>query len=348
MSVLRGAIIGAGGMGKRWAPVLASNTEVSFVVWIDIDRSKAEAGVSDLGLTGVATEGDLLTALDRFGLNFVIDVTLPEQHHDITVACLEHKVAVLGEKPLAATMAEALDLVRTAEETKTLFAVSQCFRYNSGLVAFKELMEEIGGASHVNVEFYRGLHAPGFREEMESPLLLDMAVHTFDAARYIIGVEPLSVYCTEFNPPRSWYRGDACASADFEFENGARLTYQGSWCAQGFETSWESSWRGSCALGSAAWDGTSWPVAEDVASSAKGRVGKRVEAPRQSRMAGDRFYSRSDGGGDGLEASLADFVRALRTGSGPMTECHDNLRSFAMVMAAMDSSRTGRRVEVVP
>ena len=51
----------------------------------------------------------------------------------------------------------------------------------------------------------------GFREEMDSPLLVDMAIHTFDAARYVTGGDPVSVLCTEFNPPWSWYRGAASA-----------------------------------------------------------------------------------------------------------------------------------------
>ena len=50
--------------------------------------------------------------------------------------------------------------------------------------------------------------------------------------------------------------------------------------------------------------------------------------------------------GDGIAGSLADFVRALRTGAIPMNECHDNIKSFAMVTAAVESSRSGRRVAV--
>ena len=36
---------------------------------------------------------------------------------------------------------------------------------------------------------------------MDSPLVLDMAIHTFDQARFITGANPISVYCHEFNPP---------------------------------------------------------------------------------------------------------------------------------------------------
>jgi hypothetical protein len=50
--------------------------------------------------------------------------------------------------------------------------------------------------------------------------------------------------------------------------------------------------------------------------------------------------------GEGIAGSLADFVAALRSGVPPMNECHDNLKSFAMVMAALESSRRSMRVPV--
>ena len=50
--------------------------------------------------------------------------------------------------------------------------------------------------------------------------------------------------------------------------------------------------------------------------------------------------------GEDIVGSLADFVKALRTGEVPMNECHDNLASLAMVMAALESSRSGCRVAV--
>ena len=60
-------------------------------------------------------------------------------------------------------------------------------------------------------EFFKAPHFGGFREEMAHPLLVDMAIHAFDAARYLLGADPVSVYCEAFNPAWSWYAGDAAA-----------------------------------------------------------------------------------------------------------------------------------------
>jgi predicted dehydrogenase len=333
VSQLRAVLVGAGSMGRAWARTVTAHPDVALVGWVDLYTERVADGIEQLGLNDVAVEGDLSTALAELAPDFVIDVAVPEAHHDITAHCLDSKVAVLGEKPMASNLDEARDLVRRADASSTLFVVSQNRRYNAGLVAFRELTGRLGVLGQLNAEFYRAPHFGGFREEMDSPLVLDMAIHTFDAARYLVGSDPVSVYCDEFNPPWSWYRGAASAVAEFEFANGVRFSYEGSWCAQGQETSWDSSWRAVGAQGSAVWDGTGNPVAEVRPSDGDGAALERLEATPGAIA------------GEGIAGSLADFVRALRGGSDdlPMNECHDNLKSFAMVVAALESSRSGER-----
>jgi predicted dehydrogenase len=335
MKPLRAVLVGAGGMGRIWARTITENPDVSLVGWVDLVTDRVIEGVEALGLADVAVEGEVGAALVNLLPDFVVDVAVPEAHHEVTRRCLERGVAVLGEKPMAADLAEARDLVERSERSSTLFVVSQNRRYNRGLAAFKGLIaDRLGGIGYLNAEFYRGPHFGGFRDEMDSPLLVEMAVHTFDAARYITGAEPVSVSCAEFNPPWSWYRGAASAVADFEFTKGIRFSYQGSWCAEGLETSWDSCWRAVGVSGSAIWDGAGKPVAEVRPSGGEGPAFERIEAPA------------AEIAGEDVAGSLADFVKALRSGEVPMNECHDNLASFAMVMAALESSRRGCRVAV--
>jgi predicted dehydrogenase len=335
VSSLRAVLVGAGGMGRAWARVIADNPDVSLIGWVDLFTDRVGEGIASLGLSDVAVEESIEAAVARWSPDFVVDVAVPEAHHRVTGHCLQRRVAVLGEKPMAANLEEAADLVQLSERTSTLFVVSQNRRYNRGLAAFKALLaQHLGGVGHLNAEFYRAPHFGGFREQMDSPLLVDMAIHTFDAARYVTGADPVNVLCTEFNPPWSWYRGAASAVVEFEFTGGIRFSYEGSWCADGLETSWDSSWRAVGALGSAKWDGAHNPIAEVRQPGAP-------EAALEHIDVGPATIS-----GEGIAGSLADFVRALRTGETPMNECHDNIKSFAMVMAALESSRSGRRVVV--
>jgi hypothetical protein len=40
------------------------------------------------------------------------------------------------------------------------------------------------------------------------------------------------------------------------------------------------------------------------------------------------------------------MLEFLRTGRKPQCECHDNIQSLAMVFAAIESSKKGRRIPV--
>jgi predicted dehydrogenase len=332
---IRALLVGAGAMGRQWAKNLAAHGEVAIAGWVDVRPGVAAQAAEELGMEIGYTGAELERALAELRPDFLVDVTIPEAHHDVTLAALAAGVPVLGEKPMADSMARARAMVAASERANTLYMVSQSRRYNAQIQALRRLIvEHIGALGILNADFYIGAHFGGFRDEMPSPLLLDMAIHTFDAARYISGADPVAVYCEEFNPPWSWFGGAASATAIFEMSGGLRYTYRGSWCAEGRTTSWESEWRAVGSNGTATWDGHSPPVAEVVAR--RGDFLSEVEA-------------RAEPVADiapGIAGSLRDFLGALRTRATPMGECHDNIKSLAMVFAAIESSSTGRRVAV--
>jgi predicted dehydrogenase len=333
--LFRALLVGAGGMGRQWAKNLAAHEDVTIAGWVDLVPGAAAQAAHELGIDVSATGTDVEQALAELRPDFLVDVTIPEAHHDVTLAALAAGVPVIGEKPMANSMEQARAMVAASERAGKLYMVSQSRRYNAQLQALRRLIvEQIGALGILNADFYIGAHFGGFRDEMDSPLILDMAIHTFDAARYLSGADSLAVYCEEFNPPWSWYRGAASATALFEMTGGLRYTYRGSWCAEGRITSWESEWRAVGPNGSATWDGHNPPSAE-VVTKTSGFLSE-VE-PRTTAI--DDIPS-------GIAGSLRDFLHALRTGATPMGECHDNIKSLAMVFAAIESAATGRRVTI--
>ena len=282
MKTFRALLVGAGGMGQSWANNLKDCEQVETVGWVDIRPGAAQAAADKLQLSGLHAGDDLGKALAQTRPDFVVDVTIPEAHHAVTLQALAAGVPVLGEKPMADSMEHAREMVAASEKAGKLYMVSQSRRYDARIHAYRKLiLEQTGAPGILNSDFYIGAHFGGFRDEMESPLVLDMAIHTFDAARYLCGLDPVSVYCEEFNPPWSWYKGDVCATAIFEMAGGLRYTYRGSWCAEGRPTSWESEWRAVGPKGTATWDGTGGPIAQVVAKTGGffSDVEDRAEAP---------------------------------------------------------------------
>ena len=336
MTTFKALLVGAGGMGRAWGNNLKEHPEVDVAGWVDIRPGAAAEAADTLALSGLHTGEDLGKALAEIKPDFVVDVTIPEAHRDVTVQALAAGVPVLGEKPMADSMAHAREMVAASEAAGKLYMVSQSRRYDARIQAYRSLIvEQVGALGILNSDFYIGAHFGGFRDEMASVLLLDMAIHTLDAARYVSGADPISVYCEEFNPAWSWYKGDASATALFEMTGGLRYTYRGAWCSEGKNTSWEADWRAVGPNGTALWDGHGAPEA-DVVTKTGGFTSetepRTIEVPSGVR--------------GGIAGSLRDFLNALQTGATPMGECHDNIKSLAMVFAAIESSATGKRIPV--
>ena len=329
-------LVGAGGMGRAWAKNLVACDEVALAGWVDIVPDAAAKAAADLTIPNVACGTDLGRMLATVKPDFLVDVTIPEAHHDVTIQSLKAGIPVLGEKPMADSMERARAMIAASEAAGKLYMVSQSRRYDSGLAAFRKLInEQVGPLGILNSDFYIGVHFGGFRDQMASPLLLDMAIHTFDAARYLSRADPVSVYCEEFNPPWSWYKGNACATAIFEMTGGLRYTYRGSWCSDGRHTTWECDWRAVGPDGSATWDGHAPAKADHVIT----KEGFTHKTETTTAAAGKDDHL-------GIAGSLRDFLNALNTGATPMGECHDNIKTLSMVFAALESSATGKRVKV--
>lgn len=332
---LRGVVVGAGSLGPYWARELLESPDTELVGWVDLDASRARAEADAKGLATLPTGASVERMLDAQEADFVVNVTAPAAHHAVTLAALGAGVPVLTEKPLAPTLPEAVEMVAAADRAGLLLMVSQNRRYMPSLAAFRDTVARLGPLSSLTCDFYiaHREHAAPFLLTFPQPLLLDMAIHLFDGARAITGADPVSVYCESWNPPHSWFGGPAAASAVFQMSGGVRFSFDGDWSAQGFQTSWTGSWRAIGEHGSAVWDGKGAPRVEAAAGT-----GITAVTPVAERRDPSRFQ--------GLEASLADFVAALRTGRVPAGECHDNLASLAMCHAAVESAATGVPVPV--
>jgi len=332
----RAVVVGAGGISGAWFPPLQAE-KVEVVGVVDLDVARAKARIEQYHLECEASD-DLGGTLKKTRPDFVVDLTVPEAHCKVTCTALKAGCHVIGEKPMAAGMAEARRMVRASEETGRMYMVSQSRRWVSRHERISRLVAaaKLGTLTTANCDFYIGAHFGGFRAEMPSPLILDMSIHHFDLVRYMTGKDPVAVYAKEFNPVGSWYKGDVAASCVFEMTDGVIFTYRGSWCAEGCHTSWHGDWRLIGDKGTLVYERDQDPRGQ-VGSNKSGGFFRetaelKIPAPRL------KF--------EGMHAALREMLAFLRTGKKPQTECHDNIKSLAMVFGAIESSRKGRRVPV--
>ena len=308
---------------------------VEIVGLCDPELARAEERRAALGLDGATVGPDLDALLTQLRPDALFDIVVPAARHAVATTALRHGCHVLTEKPMAETLHQARDLIRTAEEADRIHAVIQNRRYHPGVRRITRLLRSgaIGDVTQIHCDFFLGPHFGGFREEMRHVLLLDMAIHTFDVGRLFAGSAPLRVWCREWNPHNSWYAHGAAALAVFEMADGATFTYRGSWCAEGLRTSWESGWRIVGSVGTLLWDGEDGITAEAVTPARDGLFAQCRPVPIPALDPADRV-----GGHRGV---IEDFVDAVRTGRPPETAGPENIKSLAMVLGAIRSAETG-------
>ena len=336
---LSAVLVGCGGISRTWLRALGELQDVRLAALVDLDLETARARADEFGLLEARVSDDLGATLDHFRPDLVFDCTVPPAHHEVTLAALQRGCHVLGEKPLADTLEHAREMLAAAEASGRLYAVMQNRRYDPNIRRLRAFLASgaIGRITTANCDFYIGAHFGGFRDHMAHVLLVDMAIHTFDAARFITRSDAIEVYCREWNPSGSWYDRDASAVAFFDMTDDVVYTYRGSWCAEGLNTTWESQWHIVGERGSVFWDGAGGFQAEVVEEAGEFRSKLRsVDVPAFDDPAK----------GMGHAGAIREFVHCVRTGCVPETVCSDNIRSLAMVFGAVESSEAGRAVAI--
>jgi predicted dehydrogenase len=340
---MRAVMVGCGAMSGVWLDAARRIDGLTVAGLVDIDVERARARATEFGLSDALIGTDAAEMMDRLGPDLLFDCVVPAARRDLALSGFGHGCHVLTEKPMADSIPHAREIIAAGKAAGRLHAVVQNRRYNPAVRRIRRFVESgaIGDVTSVHCDFFLAPHFGGFREEMEHVLLVDMAIHTFDAARYMAGATPLAVYCHEWEPKNSWYRQGSSAAAIFELSGGVVFTYAGSWCANGERTSWDSDWRIVGTKGSVLWDGEEGVTAR--IATERGEPGQRVLRAMEPVEVPPLDAEDRVGGHLGV---MADFVAAVRNGGEPETRGEDNLKSLAMVFAAVESARLGRRVTI--
>ncbi len=339
MRAFRVAVAGLGLISTEWLRSLAARDDVEVVALVDPNTAGAEAQRTAFGLT-CPVLADLATAIPRERVDLVVNLTPPALHRAVAETALAGGCDVIVEKPLAGELTDAVALVLAARATERTVAVMQNRRYHPAVRLMRDAVASgrIGTLVDVSVDMFLWHRYPNtFLTEIDSPLLRDMAIHQFDAARAISGADALTVQALEWSSPTSWMSGAAGATAAFELSNGSVFSYRGSWVAEGASTSYDGAWRVGGTQGTFIWDGAEHLRLETV---------ERPDGPYEPGVTHPVDEPVAQGDMTGHAKGLAAIFDALQAGRTPETVAHDNLLSLAMVEAAVRSSSERRTIKI--
>jgi len=184
---LRVAVIGVGHLGQHHARLFASMNDVDLVGVVDSKPGRAEDVAAKHGTQACATSGALLGRVDA------VTVAVPTVSHlEVALPFLERGVAVLVEKPLAATVADADRLIDAAARCGTTLAAGHTERFNPAVVAALPLVSDPRF-----IEVHRLGTFP--ERSLDIDVIFDLMIHDLDLLLAAVHSDVVSVEAVGVN-----------------------------------------------------------------------------------------------------------------------------------------------------
>ncbi len=134
MSKLRTAVVGAGKMGAIHSKVYSQLNESELVAVVDVQKDKADTLAAQYGCQAFTDIEALIDKVDA------VTISAPTANHlEIAKGFIENNIAVMIEKPLAANVVQAREIVELAKKHNTIVAVGHSERCNPVVQAMKRL-----------------------------------------------------------------------------------------------------------------------------------------------------------------------------------------------------------------
>lgn len=188
MSVRLG-LIGAGTIGRRHIMAIDRTAEAELAAIADPGAQARELADG----RAVPCWSDALMMLQNTELDGVIIATPTQRHHEDVLCCLAEGKHLLVEKPVAATDAQAQDIVSRAEQLGCHVLVGHQRRYYPCAAKAKEMIENgvlgrlMGMSGQWAVRKDDAYYVPEWRRLAAAGPILTNLIHEIDLLRYICG-----------------------------------------------------------------------------------------------------------------------------------------------------------------
>lgn len=332
--------IGAGGWGASWLNVVSAHPRFELVAVADLDDAARAGARTATGLSAdrcVSSLGDVV----RSGLEPEVALVAvpPPAHAAVAVQALDAGLHCLIEKPIADSTAGAAEIMAARDRSGRTAMVSQNYRFKRAPRTIRRLLREgvIGPVEAVQIGFQKSPVFEGFRMEMDEPLILDMAIHHLDHLRGTAGFEPARLRATSWNPTWSPFAGNASCLIEFESAEGAHASFTGSWASRGRHTTWDGTWEIQGERGGLRW-------ADNRVEIRFTSVFDTVFLPGAIERDGVMEVQLDVLEREERPGVLDELARALDEGRPPETCVTDNVKSLALMLAAVESAQRGGEV----
>ena len=342
MDKVRVGLIGAGSIGVRHIKAMEEVPEITLVAIADPSPAAVRIGAAQ----NIPIYPDAGAMLAQGGLDAVIIATPTERHHQDMMMALEARQTVLVEKPITATLAEADEVTRFAEQQGCHVLVGHQRRYYPCAAEAREIIAKgrIGKLMGVTGQWTTrkddDYYSAAWRRDVKAGPILTNLIHEIDLLRFICGdIATVSAEVTHHD--QEFDKEDAVAIS-MKFVNSAVGTFL-------LSDRTPTPWTWEMALG----ESVRFPKTGQNAIRFLGTDGA-LDFPNLT------LWSHADSDGDWHDEITAEQIKTpfvdayiaqcrhlcaiVRGTETPIIDARNGSKSLAATLAAASSAASGRRV----
>jgi len=348
MSRLKFAIIGCGRISYKHVEALVNNySEAVLTATCDIDINKAEDKKNEYistlnnGYKDVTAYSDYKEMLEKEDIDVVTIATESGYHAEIAIYAMKKRKHVIVEKPMALSIKDADEMIKTAHENEVKLAVCHQNRFNKPIQKLREAVEGrkfgklINGTARIlwnrNMGYY---HQAPWRGtwDLDGGTLMNQCIHNIDLLQWMLGGEVDTVYAQCDTFMRN-IEAEDFGAVIIRFRNGAIGIVEGSACVYPKnleETLSIFGEKGTAVIGGLAVNELeTWRFEEEDEEAVKQSLKVKI----------DNVY------GLGHTPLFKDVIDAVNYDKTPLISGEQGKKAMSIILAAYKSRKTGMPVK---
>jgi len=184
------AVIGLGNMGKHHARVYSQLKSSNLVAVSDINLSRGKLLAEKFNCHFYTDYKDMIR---NENINAVSIAVPTYKHHEVALFCINNKLHLLLEKPIAGNLEEAIAISNASEKNSLILQVGHIEHFNPAVVKLIEILKhDLLGQLLTIVVRRVGITPPQIKD---ANVIIDLAIHDIELCNTITDKLPENIYC---------------------------------------------------------------------------------------------------------------------------------------------------------